>query len=149
MAAQNQHYVPKFVLRQFLSDPAKERVAVYDKHEDRTFITSIKNVMAERRFHDFDFDEEWRASFEPVATGAENMVLPAYRQVLEERRLDEAPEQKAPSRRWLRSNSFARRLIETAGKASSATSKPTSRPAAVDCKTSKAGRIGIPGMRTT
>jgi hypothetical protein len=95
MAAQNQHYVPKFILRQFLSDEQKERVTVYDKHQDKSFVTSIRNVMAERRFNDFVFEDEWFATFEPIASGAENMVLPAYRRVLEERRLAQEPEQKA------------------------------------------------------
>ncbi|HEV7658663.1 MAG TPA: DUF4238 domain-containing protein [Allosphingosinicella sp.] len=53
MAAADQHYVPKFILRQFLADEKNERVNVYDKHEGQTFVTSIKNVMAERRFNDF------------------------------------------------------------------------------------------------
>jgi hypothetical protein len=93
--AQNQHYVPKHILRQFLSDENGERVTVYDKHEERTFVTSIKNVMAERRFNDFTFDEDWRVSFEPLACIAEDQVLPAYNKVLSERRLDGSPEQKA------------------------------------------------------
>lgn len=75
MAAQNQHYVPKHILRQFLSDPGSEQVTVYDKHEERTFTTSIKNVMAERRFNDFAFDDEWIISFEPLACGAERQAL--------------------------------------------------------------------------
>lgn len=95
MAAQNQHYVPKFVLRQFLADEANERVNVYDKHEDRSFVTSIKNIMAERRFNEFVFDDDYIASFEPIACGAENQVLPPYREVVEQRRLSDAPEQKA------------------------------------------------------
>lgn len=95
MAAQNQHYVPKFILRQFLSDEGKERVAVYDKQADRAFVTSIKNVMAERRFNDFVFEDDWIVSFEPIASGTEEMILPAYRQVLEDRRLSNDPHQKA------------------------------------------------------
>jgi hypothetical protein len=94
MAAQNQHYVPKFILRQFLSDPAHERVTVYDKHTEKIFVSSIKNVMAERRFHDFTFDDEFMVSFEPVACGAENEILPAYQSVLDERKLDGTIEQK-------------------------------------------------------
>jgi hypothetical protein len=94
-AAQNQHYVPKFILRKFLSDNKNERVAVYDKHTDKTFITSIKNIMAERRFNEFTFDDDWIASFEPVACGAEDQVLPVYLEVVERRRLDDTPEQKA------------------------------------------------------
>lgn len=93
-AAQNQHYVPRFILRQFLSDVEKEHVSVYDKHEDKIFVTAIKNIMAERRFHDFAI-EEWTASFEPVASRIEEIVLPVYRKVVEARRLDGSPETRA------------------------------------------------------
>ncbi|RUV37509.1 DUF4238 domain-containing protein [Mesorhizobium sp. M7A.F.Ca.MR.148.00.0.0] len=95
MAAENQHYVPKFILRQFLSDEKNERVSVFDKHTGRTFVTSIKNMMAERRFNDFTFDDEWMASFEPIACAAEHQIQPSYGKVLKDRRLDNSPEQKA------------------------------------------------------
>jgi hypothetical protein len=95
MAAQKQHYVPQFILRQFLSEPEGERVAVYDKHDDKTFVTSIKNIMAERRFNDFVFEDDYMVSFEPIACRVEDQVLPAYKQVIAERRLDGSPEQKA------------------------------------------------------
>lgn len=91
MAAQNQHYVPKFILRQFLSDEEKEQVTVYDKHEDKVFETSIKNIMAERRFNDFSTGE-LEASFEPAACRIEDVVLPIYQTVLENRRLELTPE---------------------------------------------------------
>lgn len=92
--AQNQHYVPKFILRQFLVNQNKEQVSVYDKHLDKGFVTSIKNVMAERRFNDFAF-EDWIVSFEPIASGIENLILPAYRRIVETRRLDGSPQEKA------------------------------------------------------
>ncbi|TIP06441.1 MAG: DUF4238 domain-containing protein [Mesorhizobium sp.] len=95
MAAENQHYVPKFILRQFLSDKKRERVSVFDKHTEKTFVTSIKNIMAERRFNDFTFDDEWLASFEPIACTAEHQTQPSYEKVLKDRRLDNSPEQKA------------------------------------------------------
>jgi hypothetical protein len=57
MAAEKQHYVPQFILRQFLANERDERVTVYDKHDDKTFVTSIKNIMAERRFNEFYFEE--------------------------------------------------------------------------------------------
>lgn len=91
---QNQHYVPKFILRQFLTNADGERVAVYDKHNDNKFITSIRNVMAENRFNDFVFDDTWIASFEPIACFAEDQVLPTYRKVLENWRLENTPEEK-------------------------------------------------------
>ncbi|MGO9422797.1 DUF4238 domain-containing protein [Roseiarcus sp.] len=51
MAAETHHYVPRFVLRQFLSNVPKEHVSVYDKREDKQFVTSIKTIMSERRFN--------------------------------------------------------------------------------------------------
>ena len=56
MAAQNQHYVPQFILRQFLSNQKKEQVTVFDKKTGKIFITGIRNIMAERRFNNFTFE---------------------------------------------------------------------------------------------
>lgn len=89
-----EHYVPQFILRQFLVDQGKEQVSVYDKHEDRGFVTSIKNVMAENRFHDFVF-EDWIVSFEPIASKIEDWCLPTYQRVIETRRLEGSPQEKA------------------------------------------------------
>lgn len=94
MTAQNQHYVPKLALRYFLCDDENERVSVYDKHTDRTFVTSIKNVMAERRFNDFHF-REWIVSFEQISNRLEEMILPRYRKIIETRRLEGTPQEKA------------------------------------------------------
>lgn len=94
-AAQNQHYVPKFILRNFLANPKKEQVHVFSKSSGRSFPTSIKNVMAERRFHEFRIDENYLASFEESICRVEDMLLPTYRSVVDSRRLDGTPEQKA------------------------------------------------------
>lgn len=42
--AQNQHYVPKFILRNFLSNEAKEQVTVFDKETGRCFPSNIKGA---------------------------------------------------------------------------------------------------------
>jgi hypothetical protein len=94
MNAQIQHYVPKFILRNFMADTDKEQVTVYDKREDRSFKTSIKNVMAERRFHDFTFGD-WIVSFENIACRIEDHVLPTYRRVVAQRRLNKTPDETA------------------------------------------------------
>ena len=53
-----QHYVPRLLLRGFLRDShSKEQVFVYDKHEDRSFLTNITNIAAERGFYNFDVDD--------------------------------------------------------------------------------------------
>lgn len=94
-AAQNQHYVPKFMLRNFLHDEAKEQVAVFDRQTGRNFITNITGIMAERRFHDFQIDEEYIASFEDGVCRFEDVLLPTYRRVLADRRLTHTPEERA------------------------------------------------------
>jgi hypothetical protein len=93
MNAKNQHYVPRFILRHFLANEEKEQVAVYDKHEDRTFTTSIKNIMAEGKFHDFSF-EEWVVSFERGISRIEKSILPTYTRIVAERRLQRTDEER-------------------------------------------------------
>lgn len=92
--AQNQHYVPQFILRQFLSNQKKGQVTVYDKHDDRVFTTSTKNVMAETKFNDFVLDEKWIASFEPIASTIESTIFPRYNRILETRQLELTPEER-------------------------------------------------------
>lgn len=94
-AAQNQHYVPKFILRNFLSNVPKEQVSVFSKSTGKGFTVSISNIMAERRFHDFRIDDDYMASFEGGISSMEDMILPTYRAVLERGTLDRSPEEKA------------------------------------------------------
>jgi hypothetical protein len=92
--ARNHHYVPRFIMRHFLSDERKEQVTVYDKTTDKQFSTAIENIMAERDFHALSFGD-YIVSFESIATHIENISIPAYEKVIAERRLDGSPEQKA------------------------------------------------------
>lgn len=92
--AQNQHYVPKFILRNFLSDEDKKQVSVFDKETGRCFPTSIRGIMAERRFNEFVVDEQWLASFEPAIGRIEDEVLPVYRRIVESRRLERSEEER-------------------------------------------------------
>jgi hypothetical protein len=94
-AAQNQHYVPKFILRNFLGDPAKEQVHVFSKSTAKGFTTSIKNIMAERRFHEYRIDNNFMANFEGAISRIEDLLLPTYRRVVERRSLEGSPEEKA------------------------------------------------------
>lgn len=91
---QNQHYVPKFILRNFLGNEKKEQVHVFSKRDRKGFITSINNIMAERRFHDFQIGEHHIATFEAAVCEVEKMLLPAYRAVLESGKLSGTPEEK-------------------------------------------------------
>ena len=93
-AAQNQHYVPKFILRNFLCNSKKEQVHVFSKKTEKGFITSIKNIMAERRFHEFQIGDDSLASFEEAVCRVEDRILPAYQSVVEHNRFDGTAEQK-------------------------------------------------------
>ena len=93
--AQNQHYVPKFVRRNFLSNQEKEQVSVFTKSTGNGFDTSIKNIMAERRFHDFNIDDDFIASFEESICRIEDQVLPTYQKIVENRQLDFTEDERA------------------------------------------------------
>jgi hypothetical protein len=94
-AAQNQHFVPKFILRNFLENPEKEAVHVFSKSKNKVFSTSIKNIMAERRFHEFRIDSNYIANFEQTVCRVEDMLLPTYKALVERRKFDGSPEEKA------------------------------------------------------
>ena len=68
---QVQHYVPKFILRSFGTGRRRSQVFVYDKHEDRVFLSSIANMAAERRFYDIEVDDK-TASLEPLLSDLES-----------------------------------------------------------------------------
>lgn len=55
--AKIQHYVPKFLLRNF-GTGKKDHVWVFDKNSGRTFQTNAKNVASENRFYDFELNGE-------------------------------------------------------------------------------------------
>lgn len=93
MNAQKHHYVPKLIIRNFLFDKKRDYVRVYDKKENKEFTTSTSNIMAERRFHDLIFDE-FIVSFENVAGKIEEIILPAYRSVIQSKELTGGPEEK-------------------------------------------------------
>jgi hypothetical protein len=76
-AAQNQHYDPKFILRHFLAVEDKGQVSVFDSQTGKDFQASIASIMAERRFNAFQFDDDWRVSFELAAGKIEEQVLAA------------------------------------------------------------------------
>lgn len=92
MNAQKRHYVPKLIIRNFLFDKKREAVRVYDKKENKEFQTSIANIMAERRFHDFSAGD-FIVSFEDVAGKIEEIILPAYRSVIQSRQLTGSPQE--------------------------------------------------------
>ncbi|MBV7264564.1 DUF4238 domain-containing protein [Erythrobacter ani] len=99
MAAQHQHYVPKLLLRGFLScDPkraAKEQVHVLDLEAERSFPTAIDNIMGERRFNEFWVDDDVLATIEPWTSRIESHLAPIIERIRVEKTLERTPEEVA------------------------------------------------------
>lgn len=87
--AENQHYVPKMLLRSFAADSgAKEpQVHVFDKRNARTFPTAISNIAAERSFYDLK-DDEGSVSLEPALTELEGHTNAAFEKIRATGRLE-------------------------------------------------------------
>ena len=80
--AEVQHYVPRLLLRGFLREPkAKKQVFVYDKHEDRSFLTNIRNIAAERKFYDFDVDDN-QIDVEDILSQLESNTKSAFTRLI-------------------------------------------------------------------
>lgn len=71
--ARNHHYVPQFALRHF-SLPHKNRIAVYDKMENKVFVSSVRNVACEKDYYRISMDdvfpsfESRLANFEDISS---------------------------------------------------------------------------------
>jgi len=52
----NQHYVPRFYLRNFCN--SKEQIVSFDKINQRCYFTSIKNVANENYFYENEFIDQ-------------------------------------------------------------------------------------------
>tara|TARA_R110002049_G_scaffold133887_1_gene293269 strand:+ start:65 stop:979 length:915 start_codon:yes stop_codon:yes gene_type:complete len=76
----NDHYVPQFLLRRFCNDDG--RLHVFDKWNDRSFVSSTRNVASEKGFYDVKLDDEI-VSFEPLLSTFENAALEALNAVVE------------------------------------------------------------------
>lgn len=81
-AAKIQHYVPKFLLRNF-GLGKKDHVWVYDKQTGRSFQTNAKNVASESRFYDFEFDGS-TYSLESGLSEIESNTKPVIDRILHE-----------------------------------------------------------------
>jgi hypothetical protein len=97
MVAQHQHYVPRLLLRGFLSHDhkksSKNQVHVLDLETGKKFTASIDNIMGERRFNDFWVDEENLATIEPAVGRIESHVAPLIRRIRREKYLERTPEE--------------------------------------------------------
>lgn len=80
--AKIQHYVPKFLLRNF-GLGKKDQLWVYDKQTARSFQTNAKNVASENRFYDFEIGGE-TYSLESSLSQIESKTKPVIERILHE-----------------------------------------------------------------
>lgn len=65
-----QHYVPQFILRNFRTCQESDQVYAFDKHQQKVFRSSIRNVAAEQGFYNIDLKDR-RISIEPALADLE------------------------------------------------------------------------------
>lgn len=98
MAPQHQHYVPRLLLKGFLSrDPAKaskEQVHVFDLETGNSFTPPIDKIMGETRFNDFWLDDETLATIEPAASRIESRLAPLVENIRATKRLERSREER-------------------------------------------------------
>ena len=68
----NQHYVPQMLLRGFEIESGSEQVWAFDKRTDKAFITTVRNIAAERGYYDLGEN----ATIDDVMTRADDMTFP-------------------------------------------------------------------------
>lgn len=79
-SAKIQHYVPRFLLRNF-GNGKKDQLWVYDKTTRRSFKSNVKNVAAESRFYDFERAGAQR-SLEPSLANLESRTKPVISKLI-------------------------------------------------------------------
>lgn len=79
--AKVQHYVPKFLLRNF-GVGKKDKLHVFDKQTGSMFATNFKNVAAESRFYDFEV-EGHIFTVEPSLSKLEGIAKPMLKAILD------------------------------------------------------------------
>jgi len=95
---ENQHYVPQMLLRNFAIAGVKQKqVHVFDKHSQRMFRTSVRNITAEYDFYDFEHDGK-SISLEPLFSELEGYAAAAIKKLIDARSVEALD---GPDRDWL------------------------------------------------
>src|SRR4051794_17180672 len=79
--AENQHYVPRMLLKNFAISNT-EQVYAFDKKNDRSFKTNIKNVVSERSFYRFSSGDH-QGTIEPELSKLESAAENVLRKVID------------------------------------------------------------------
>jgi hypothetical protein len=82
---ENQHYVPKMLLRNFGFGKKREQIHVFDKTNGRIFQCNINKVAAEKGCYDALIDGKVSVSLEPHLSRLESGTNGAFKKVIETR----------------------------------------------------------------
>src|ERR1039458_1929785 len=83
MADDHQHYVPQFLLKGFSTGGKRNKqVWVFDKRDDKSYRTSVRNVASQGGFYDFSIGNE-RRSLDPALQRLESAVADDIRTVMQ------------------------------------------------------------------
>lgn len=94
----NQHYVPQFLLRNFRIN-SKNQIYAFDKTEEKSFKTNIRNIASENKFYNFLF-EGFEASIEPFLSSFEGRLSALFNKILEEKNLTKITEEEKTLISW-------------------------------------------------
>ena len=75
--SQVQHYVPQFLLRRFAP---QEKIHVFDKLQNREFVSNVRNLAAESGFYDLRHSGK-ELSLEPALQSVEETTAPIIREI--------------------------------------------------------------------
>ncbi|WP_341913408.1 DUF4238 domain-containing protein [Ferrovibrio terrae] len=84
--AENHHYVPKMLLRNFVPNEAKEQLFVFDKKLEKSFPSNVKNIATERNFYDLS-SPNGGGDLEASLSEMEHKTAQAFEKLLKERDL--------------------------------------------------------------
>lgn len=77
-----QHYVPRFLLRNFTTSNKKNQLFVFNKRTGKKFKTSPEQIAHENRFYDFEL-KNGTVSLESLFTDIETRTAPIIRKIIE------------------------------------------------------------------
>ncbi len=101
--AENQHYVPEMLLRNFarVGEGKEPQVFAFDKSTGRTFCAAVGKVATERRFNDVVIDGDVVGSFEPALARVEAEAAAPLAKLLADEILAKDPGYRLPPRMTL------------------------------------------------
>lgn len=81
-----QHYVPRFLLRNFTESSKKNQLFVFNKRTEKKFRTSPEQIAHENKFYDFELKQD-KFSLEPLFSDIENIAAPIIRKITQNKTL--------------------------------------------------------------